>query len=416
LRHLRIVAAIDSLWLAGTIRCMNTNSLVVAGGGIAGLASAYAAGKRRLRVTLLEQAPAFGEVGAGIQLGPNATRRLKKWGVLNLKTLQPSEPEALQIRSATDGRDLGSLRLRGRVKTHYGAPYYTVHRADLHQVLLDAVQACEDIDIRTGATVRNCEVTGSVAWRDGFGDYLERFDAIVNAQGIWSQIRTEALGGVAPTWTGHVAYRALVPAAALPEKFRQPNVGVWLGPDLHVVHYPVRDSSLFNMVLLVEAPSRAPTQDWSLSCDRAEVDHWVARMHGSLRELFDAVNAAGADWRLWALAGRAHVSSFQELYDDHLLHVGDAAHPMLPYLAQGAAMAIEDADALGAMLTRYPHAVKFALRETARMRWERLRQVQDRAKRNAMIFHASGLVAAGRDWAMAMGKEATIDMPWLYNY
>ena len=395
---------------------MNTNSLVIVGGGIAGLACAVATVKGGSKALVLEQAPAFGEVGAGIQLGPNAARRLQSWGVLNAKTLHASEPEALQIHSAIDGSQLGRLRLRGRAKAHYGAPYLTVHRADLHTALLQATQELSGVQVVAGTAVRNCESNGHVSWSDVGGEHVQRFDAVVNAQGIWSQIRADSLGGQAPQWTGHVAYRALVPMSALPVAQRRLEVGVWLGPNMHVVHYPVRDSELFNIVLLVEAPRREPTQDWSQTCDRSEVDQWIARMHPSLRSLFDAVTEAGADWRLWALAGRSPVADPESLYNDRLVHVGDAAHPMLPYLAQGAAMGIEDADVLATMLARYPHNVQFALREYARTRWERVRRVQARAKRNGNIFHASGLMAMARNWTMALGKEQAIDLPWLYNY
>ncbi len=395
---------------------MNTNSLAIVGGGIAGLACALATARGGSRAIVLEQTAVFGEVGAGIQLGPNAVRRLQSWGVLNPKTLHPSEPEALHIHSAVDGSLLGKLRLRGRARAHYGAPYFTVHRADLHNTLIQAALTSPRIQVVAGTDVRACESSGHVSWSDASGECDQRFDAVVNAQGIWSKVRTDGLGGKPPQWTGHVAYRALVPMAALPLVQRRLEIGVWLGPNMHVVHYPVRGNDLLNVVLLVEAPKREPAQDWSQTCDRSEVDQWVNRMHPSLRSLFDAVAEAGADWRLWALAGRPPISDAESLYSDRLVHVGDAAHPMLPYLAQGAAMGIEDADVLAMVLARYPHNVQFALREYARLRWERVRRVQARARRNGKIFHASGVMALARNWAMALGKEQAIDLPWLYNY
>lgn len=395
---------------------MNTNSVVVAGGGIAGLASALVLGRSRTRVTLLEQAKAFTEIGAGIQLGPNAVRRLQNWGVLDRKKLQPCEPEAIQVHSALDANVLGRLRLRGRADVQYGAPYLTVHRADLHSMLLDAVRQNGEVDVHGGATVQACESNGNVHWSDASGEHVQSFDAMVNAQGVWSQIRTKCLRGAAAHWTGHVAYRALVPMDALPLVLQRHEVGLWLGPHLHVVHYPVRSNSLFNIVLMVEAPEKMPSQDWSLKCDHSEVDRWIERMHPTLRRLFDAVTEAGAEWRMWALAGRPDVSSPEELYNERLVHVGDAGHPMLPYLAQGAAMGIEDADVLGTMMARYPHNVPFAYRQYARERWQRVARVQARARRNGEVFHASGLTAWGRDMALKWGSERVMDMPWLYGY
>jgi len=167
---------------------------------------------------------------------------------------------------------------------------------------------------------------------------------------------------------------------------------------------------------MVREPSAQPTQDWAQHCDSALVTQRVEKMHPSLRKLFDSVIGAGAQWRQWALASRPDVTSPQELFENRLLHVGDAAHPMLPYLAQGASMGIEDAEMLGIMLGRYSHNVPFAFLQFARERWQRVARVQARARQNSNIFHATGLTAFGRDLAIKFGKDRVIDMPWLYQY
>ena len=395
---------------------MNTNSIAIAGGGITGLSTALVLGRNKLRITLLEQAKQFSEVGAGIQLAPNAVRRLQSWGVLDRAKLQPCEPEALQIHRAHDGQALGRLRLRGRAGVVYGAPYLTVHRADLHGVLLNAARQVTGVEVRSGVTVQACEPSGNVHWSEAGGEHVQSFDAVINAQGVWSQIRTQSQDGVQPSWTGHVAYRALVPMDALPLPLQKHEVGLWLGPDMHVVHYPVRANTMFNIALMVREPSAQPTQDWAQHCDSALVTQRVEKMHPSLRKLFDSVIGAGAQWRQWALASRPDVASPQELFENRLLHVGDAAHPMLPYLAQGASMGIEDAEMLGIMLGRYSHNVPFAFLQFARERWQRVARVQARARQNSNIFHATGLTAFGRDLAIKFGKDRVIDMPWLYQY
>jgi salicylate hydroxylase len=383
----------------------------IAGAGIAGLASALSLARSGWSVSLAERAPTFSEVGAGIQLGPNAVRRLQDWGLASHPLLQAVQPEALHVRRASDGVTLGRLRLSARSQQHYGAPYLTVHRADLHATLLSAVRAQDRVDLRSASPVL-ASLAGD--WQWAAGEPVSTGDLRVVADGVWSGLRAGVVDQGPPTWTGHVAYRALVPVAAMPTAYRAHEVGVWLGPDLHVVHYPVRGTQALNVVVLVEAPALAPSQDWDQAADALGVSRALCTSHSQLRGLVDAVAAAGGTWRMWALAGRARVAGPQDLARGSMVLVGDAAHPMLPYLAQGAGMALEDAQVLADALAGAAD-VPTGLLGYAQQRWRRVARVQARAQRNGQIFHLQGPMAWARDASLRWGGQAVLDVPWLYS-
>ena len=387
---------------------MHPHSLTIAGAGIAGLACALAASRRGLCASVHERAASFSEVGAGIQLGPNAVRRLLAWGLDLEGRLQANVPERLQVLGAADASERGCLRLGDAAKARYGAPYATVHRADLHAALLQALREQAYVDLQLGQ---------ALGWRSGrlcSDDPAFAPHALtVVADGVWSQLRSAVVDDGAPRWTGHVAYRALARMADLPAHWRAHQVTVWLGHDLHVVHYPVRGGEYLNAVLLVEAPQIQPSQEWDQAADAQGVRDALRACHPRLQALADDCLAAGAQWRLWALAGRTPVRGPHELVRDRVALVGDAAHPMLPYLAQGAGMAIEDAQALADALAAETD-VSMALQAYAQARWQRVARVQARAVRNGRIFHLRGPMAWARDAAMRIGGEAVLDVPWLY--
>lgn len=384
-------------------------SASIAGAGIAGLSAALALSRAGARVLVAERAEAFGEVGAGIQLGPNAVRRLQAWGLTSDGAVRASQPESLQALGAFDGRERGRLSLGASAERRYGAPYWTVHRADLHAALLAAVQARGDVDLA---------LQQNLHWQAGqlrtADDQAVSADVTVVADGVWSQLRTAVVNDGQPRWTGHVAYRALARMADLPPHWRRPHVTVWLGTDLHVVHYPVRGGEYLNAVVLVDSPHITPRQDWDQAADVQGVRDALRDCHPRLQALVDDCLAAGAQWRLWALAGRAPVRGPHELVRERVALVGDAAHPMLPYLAQGAGMAIEDAQVLADALATQAD-VSAALQAYAQQRWQRVARVQARAARNGRIFHLRGPAAWARDAAMRLGGEGVMDLPWLYR-
>ena len=399
--------------------------MLVAGGGIGGLAAALACVRAGWRARVFEGAAAFAEIGAGLQLGPNATRLLQGWGLGAALDAVAAFPDRLEIRSAASGRILGRLALGEQARARYGAPYATLHRADLHALLRAAVQSHGEAVIHLGTRVTRVEpqddavgVAAETAALPGGAPGLVRIegDALVAADGLWSQVRTAVVpGGAAPRVTGHTAYRALLRQADLPADLRSAQVTVWLGARMHLVQYPVRGGEWLNVVLLVQSdaalPAGADPRDWSQFAPPGGAAAALAGACAPLRALHEAV----ADWRLWMLCDRPPVAGPGELARGRIALLGDAAHPMLPYLAQGAGMAIEDAAVLGNVLAMDAVDVPLRLRSYAQRRWQRVARVQAVARRNAAVFHAGGPVRWGRDIAMAVLGERLLDQPWLYG-
>jgi salicylate hydroxylase len=392
-----------------------SGEILIAGGGLGGLAAALAARHAGWEARLVEQAQAFSEVGAGIQLGPNATAILREWGLLQRGLEQRvARPGQLCVRDARTGDELGTLRLGQAIEQRYGAPYLTVHRADLQQALLEAAQAA-GVRVHTGTRVDLVQQQEPVVKVcTGIATELEA-DALVAADGVWSRVREQVLADGAPRFTGHLAYRGLVRQADLPAVLRSADVTAWLGPRMHVVGYPVRGGEWLNVVCLVEGRLTGDARGWD---HEAVVDDLHAAMANACAQLRDLVHATPG-WRLWALNARQPVRNASEMAQGRIALLGDAAHPMLPYLAQGAGMALEDARELQRVLTAVAENtmdVPTALRRYALNRWQRCARVQRRSQRNALIFHAAGPLRWGRDLGMRMLGERLIDLPWLYGY
>ena len=395
---------------------MNDNVLV-AGGGIGGLACALALGRAGVPVTLFEQAAAFGEVGAGIQLGPNAVRVLTDWGLGRALQAVAAYPDDLRIRDARDGRELGHLRLGAAALAHYGHPYASIHRADLHRLLLDAVQSRAPATLRLQARVASFEVDRAVAVTLDSGETL-RGEALVGCDGLWSRVREGLLGAQPVRRTGHLAYRGLIPADRLPRALRPNAVSAWLGPRMHVVSYPVRRGECVNLVAVVhgrlgEGHGGDDPRHWTQQARAADLLAATGPLAGDLRALIDAVPA----WTLWALHDRPPLTGPREHARGAVALLGDAAHPLRPYLAQGAALALEDAWTLGLLVDRHHAAIDWPrlFRHYAETRWRRNAQVQRRSQRNGRIFHARGLVRLARNAAMNLLGERLLDNPWLYS-
>ncbi len=387
--------------------------VVIAGGGIGGLAAAVACAQRGVPVQLLERAAQLSEVGAGIQIGPNVTRILQAWGLGAALAQVAAFPKFLQARDAHTGQVLGSLRLGERAQALYGAPYATIHRADLQSLLHAAAQAA-GVDVRLNQTVKGWRETPEGLQVDTANVASLLASALVGADGVWSAVRQQLLGDAPARFTGHLAYRALVAQADLPAHLRSDQVTVWMGPRLHVVHYPVRSGQWLNLVAIVhgDKPEQAQeAQGWD------QVGHTQALMQamGAVgRDLHERL-ASVPTWRQWALHDRAPVSAPGQMAQGRVALLGDAAHPMRPYLAQGAGMAIEDAQVLARYLSAGSVPVTQQLQAYAEQRWARNARVQARAIRNGRIFHATGPVALGRNLSMRLMGERVIDVPWLYG-
>jgi salicylate hydroxylase len=390
---------------------------LIVGGGIGGLAAALACSRAGSRVALFERTPAFAEVGAGVQLGPNVTRVLHGWGLQAAMARVAAFPERLQVRNAVSGAELGVLRLGDAAVARYGAPYVTVHRADLHSVLLAAVHENPLVELHLNHTVQGFQQQADqvrLNLCNGLGALSERTgDVLVGADGLWSQVRQQLLGDGAPVATGHLAYRGLVRQSSLPVHLRSQQVTAWLGPRLHVVQYPVRGGEWLNVVAIVHGQMNGPAENWDHSANASDLMAHLAATCAPLQDLVQAM----PDWRLWALNIRPPMRNALEQARGRVALLGDAAHPMLPYLAQGAGMALEDAHEIGVALAQATDPrrdMSALLARYAVKRWQRNARVQARAIRNGEIFHATGWLRWGRDVSLKLLGERLLDMPWLY--
>jgi salicylate hydroxylase len=387
-------------------------NLLVCGGGIGGLATALATARAGWNVELLEQSPVFGEVGAGIQLGPNVVRVLQGLGVMEALRRVAAFPERLEVRNATSTELLGVLPLGKTAEQRYGAPYVTIARADMHTLLLDAVRVQGGVGLQLDSRVLAISQDAARVQLQTVQDQSFEAPLLVGADGLWSQARKQVVeNDVPPRVTGHLAFRAMLPQSALPAALRTQVVTAWMGPDFHAVHYPVRSGEWLNVVCIVHGQVSGDPQSWDHSANAQELRSRMALARGSLRALIHAID----QWRLWPLSDRAPMASASEHAKGRIALLGDAAHPMRPYLAQGAGMAIEDAAALAACISETPDQVAQALSRYADQRWQRNARVQARAIRNGEIYHLKGFKQVGRDLALKLLGAKLMDVPWLYN-
>ena len=367
-------------------------------------------------VRLYERAAAFSEVGAGVQIGPNVVRRLQAWGLQQALQAVAAFPSRLQVRNAVGGRELAVLPLGATAVERYGAAYATIHRADLHGLLLAALEQKTEAQLNLEHAIDSfSEGEGVVSVHTSRGKEVEG-DALIGADGLWSRVRTQLLHPAPPRVSGHLAYRALVPQNALPNALRTGQVTAWLGPRLHAVQYPVRRGELQNIVVIVEGPAPQDLQNWDHAANAAGLEHALQGTCTALQDVVRGVSAAGGPgWRLWPLCDRPPVRNADEMARGLVALLGDAAHPMRPYLAQGAGMAIEDAAELQRALSMHDLDVPLRLRRYALNRWRRNARVQARSIRNGRIFHATGPVRWGRDVSLRLLGERLLDVPWLYR-
>jgi salicylate hydroxylase len=385
-----------------------TMRIVLAGAGIGGLTAAAALADRA-EVVVLEQAATLTEVGAGLQLGPNATRVLQRLGLGDGLDAIGFEPHAIEIRDAASG----ALELRqplGEVaRARWGSPYLHVHRSDLQALLRE--RAARTADIRLGARVEGVEHDGGKAVIRLAGGGTVEADAVIGCDGLRSAVRAALFGEGRPRFTGMSAWRGTVAAGALPAGLIPPVAGIWTGAGRHFVHYYVRGGALVNFVGVVE---RADWTDesWTERGDKAELARDFAGWPEPVAALIEAVPEA---WR-WALFDRPPLAQWSK---GRVSLLGDAAHPMLPSFAQGASQAIEDGEAVARHLLSVTE-VETALAAYQAERLERTTRIQALSRRNAKLFHmgqATRLLFAG---AAAMGKLTGSGGPaqfdWLYGH
>ncbi len=390
-----------------------TRSVIVAGAGIGGLTAALALARNGFRVTVLEQAERLSETGAGIQLSPNAARCLIDLGVGERLRPHVTEPAALRVLVGHSGREIVRMPLVGAAQ-RYAAPYWIIHRGDLQAALVAAVAQERDISLKLGMRVEDFATHAhgvTVSASGAGGVWHERGHALIAADGLWSESRARLGFKEPPRFAGRTAWRALIPAHEAPAEWREPLIHLWLGRDAHLVHYPVKAGAVINVVVITTDNWNAP--GWSAPASRSDLlprfptESWAPPARALIRQ--------PETWLKWALYDYRPLPNFS--YGAAAL-LGDAAHPMLPFLAQGAAMAIEDAVVAARCLARAPDDADGALQSYAALRRARTRKVQRLAAKNGARYHSSALPAMLRNAAMhAMGGAWLLrHYDWLYDW
>jgi salicylate hydroxylase len=388
--------------------------VIVAGAGIGGLTAALALARNGFRVIVLEQAERLEDTGAGIQLSPNAARILIDLGLKDRLRSLAVAPTALRVLSAASGHQIVRMPLGESAEQRYGAPYWVMHRGDLQAALAAAAAREFNIAVKLGLRVEDF-VTHSngltVSARGAGGERDERGIALLAADGLWSAMRGRIGRGGPPRFAGRTAWRGLIPAREVTPEFREPVVHLWLGRDAHLVHYPVKAGQVINAVVITADDWQ--TLGWSEPASRTDM---IARLPAATwappaRALVGLPEA----WLKWALYDRPPIRRWSK---GPVALLGDAAHPMLPFLAQGAAMAIEDAAVVAECLARQPDDAVSALKTYCAVRRARTRKVQRAAARNGHIYHLGGTAGWLRDAAMhTMGGDHVLGhYDWIYDW
>ncbi|MGH6858333.1 MAG: FAD-dependent monooxygenase [Methylocella sp.] len=384
---------------------------VIAGAGIGGLCTALRLARGGWRVSLYEKAKVLEETGAGLQLPPNASAILERLGVIERLTPFALRPKAIRIRRARDGATLALMPLDD-AERRWGAPYLVVHRADLQRALLEAVARESSIKLQTGAAVAGFasgENSVAVAIEQGAVRLKAAGDCLIGADGVRSFVR-QRLGAECARYSGRTAWRTIVEAARVPAGMRRDETTLWLGRKAHLVHYPLRGGAVINVVAIVDEDFCPDGADfWSSPGDRSFLEARFSRWAEPARKLLHVA----PDWRKWPLFDCHPIASWTA---GRVALIGDAAHPMLPFLAQGAAQAIEDADALGDVLTRSQN-IEASLRAYQVTRCPRAARVQKESRRQAKIYHLAGPEAFLRDAALRAlgGQKMLARYDWLYD-
>lgn len=386
--------------------------VVIAGGGIAGMAAAAGFARAGWRVTVCEEAPVLGEVGAGLQMTPNAARVLRWLGVCDSVAAAAFRPAAASLRDGHSGRRIFRVELGARAEARWGAPYLHVHRADLLAVLIKAAVA-SGAELRTGARAVGYTIRPEGPALQLADDSFIEGDLVIGADGIRSALRAQVNGAEAPEFSSQIAWRGLIPAHELPEGLVAPEVTVWGGEGKHLVTYYVRRGALVNFVA-VEERAAWTAEGWSAQGDPDQLRSAFAGWHPNVIRLLDRVQTTF----LWGLFGRPAQVRWA---DGPVALIGDAAHPMLPFMAQGAAMALEDVAVLVAEADANEPMADAALAYEER-RWGRVARVQERSRENGDIFHCHPGASLAKRWSVIsaavdlMPALAPRSLDWIYGY
>ena len=382
--------------------------ILVAGGGIGGLAAAHALARKGFAVRVLEQAPEFREIGAGIQLGPNIFRVLEKLGLKDAVLADAHRPSALEMRCALSGERVTRMPLDGRFIAKFEQPYAVTHRHDIHGVFLKACRGNNLVTLETSRTVTDFEQDeGGITVTLQSGEQV-RGRALIGCDGMWSRVREKIIGDGKPLVSGHIAYRAVLKRDEVPNDLWQPDMILWAGPRTHLVHYPLRRGELYNLVAVFH--SKRYVEGWNAEADAGEL--W-AHFNGQRPEVLRMLERIET-WRMWVLCDREPVKEWSK---GRATLLGDATHPMLQYLAQGACMATEDAYWLAQKAAEQPDDLPAAFRAYVQQRYLRTARVQIMARVYGEFYHARGPAAELRNQMLGprTPEESYEGMAWLYG-
>jgi 3-hydroxybenzoate 6-monooxygenase len=383
-------------------------NLLVAGGGIGGLAAAYVLARSGHQVTVLEQSHAFGEIGAGIQLGPNIFKMFEYLGLTEAVNRVAFFPAGLGMNDVRTGERVIRVALGETALAEYGYPYGVIYRVDMHNVFLDACKALPNVTLRTSAKVESFAQDASGVRVQLTGGETLKGDALIGADGLWSRVREAVVGDGKPRVSGHIAYRAVLKREEVPAHLWSDDVLLWGGEKTHLVHYPLRRGELFNLVAVFH--SNKYDEGWNTFGDTAELNERFADAVPQVKELLGKIET----WKMWVLCDREPVKNWTER---RVTLLGDAAHPMLQYLAQGAGQAIEDAVVLGEALRFTDGNVEDAFQKYQQSRYLRTGRVQLTARFYGDIYHAAGVQRELRNQLFQGGQEAAgfAGLKWMYD-
>lgn len=385
-------------------------SAVIAGAGIGGLATAIALARRGIDAHVCERRAEFPEEGAGIQIGPNGMRILRQLNVAELLEDQAARPAALIVHDGASGRERARLPLGQWIAERHSAPYWTAHRRDLHIALRKCAEKEPRITLsRDTEIVTFTDEPDGITAVDAKGGML-RASFLVAADGLWSTLRASISGSpTSPRPVGKTAFRSVTAAQSLPRGLDGNAAHIWLSRGTHVVHYPVNAGSKIALVVIADdATSHA---DWDAPATATTANDKIKSFAAPLRTLVESARL----WRQWSLYRMAPLPRWT---NGRAALLGDAAHPMLPFLAQGAVMALEDALTLAAHVSASKDDIGSALCSYEQARRPRIAKVAEASERNGRIYHMSGPAAFARDTVMRMRSPESImaDFDWLYGW
>ena len=383
--------------------------VLIVGGGIGGLAAAVGLAQKGLASIVLEKSATLGEIGAGIQLGPNAFHAFDYLGVGETARRMAVYIDQLRLMDALSAEEITHIDLGEAFRARFKNPYAVVHRGDLHGVFLKFCRDSDRIELRPDSEVESYAQDGAaVTARLASGERVTG-SLLVGADGLWSNVRKQVVGDGPPRVSGHTTYRSVIPTEQMPEDLRWNAATLWAGPKCHLVHYPLSGWKLFNLV--VTCHNDAPAAVAGKPVGHDEVMQGFRHVHERARDII----RHGKDWKLWVLCDREPVEKWT---DGRVALLGDAAHPMLQYAAQGACMALEDAVCLSHMLAAHPGDHETALARYCAQRVVRASRVQLQSRAiGEHIYHPAGAHALVRNAIMRAKTSADYynDLAWLYG-